>query len=265
MQARMIVLMGTMVAFCAMGKPDLTGTADELVAHLQDIPGCMTLRAEGELAVEADCAEVVVKARNADRSFKNALAQNQQTRSEIMVELEKAGIPAERIHLSKFSSIPTQGMFSSKIKSYEIESRITIEAMAESDIQAVAGIIDEKEGLSLFSLSFKDTLKEDHSTQALALALSKLKVLKGIYEKELGISLVPRSVGPQPGPQPGDVPKVGKNFIEVSGIAMGCDVTVKSITATNVLERQQPDMSQFDQVLYKAEVSVTFDVRRQDK
>ena len=263
-QTRMLVLMGTMVAFCAMGKADLTGTAEELVAHLREIPGQVTLMAAGELEAEADRADVVIKVRSSDRSFKTALAQNQQTRLEIMATLEKNGIPAERIRLSKFSSTPTQGVFSSKVKSYEIESRVTIEATSEQDIQAVAGVIDEKEGLSVISRTFRDTLKDAHTTQALTKALAKLKDLKGIYEKELGVMLVPRSVGPKPGSVVIEPPMPRKGFSDASGIASAGEES-KSIVTMHALEEKGPDISQFDQVFYRAEISVTYDVIRQDK
>jgi uncharacterized protein YggE len=180
----MIVLMASAVASAAMAAPELSGTPDELAAHLSTIPRQVTLTDTAELKVEADRAEVVVNVRNADRSFKSALAQNQQMRADIVAALEKSGLPSERIHVSRFSSTPTQGFLTSKVKAYDIDSRVSIEATSEKEIQAVAAVVDATDGVSLLSMTFSNTQKDKQTASVLSQALEKVRGLKEIYEKE---------------------------------------------------------------------------------
>jgi uncharacterized protein YggE len=249
----MAVAVASAVACAALAGPELSGTPDELAAHLNSIPGQVTLTGTAELKIEADKAEVVLGVRTSDRSFKAALVKNQQMRADIMALMETNGIPAKRIRMSRFSSTPTQGFFTSKVKSYEVESRVTVEAASEKEVQAVAAIVDEKEGVSLQSLSFSDTRKDDHAAKAVSLALAKVRSQKSIYERSLDVVLIPRAVGPQPGV-----------FSPVVRRAYAAK-DMASAPRCESLALQAPDISQFDQLVYNVTVVVTFDVRGKKK
>lgn len=249
----MAVAVASAVACAALAGPELSGTPDELAAHLNSIPGQVTLTGTAELKIEADKAEVVLGVRTSDRSFKAALVKNQQMRADIMALMETNGIPAKRIRMSRFSSTPTQGFFTSKVKSYEVESRVTVEAASEKEVQAVAAIVDEKEGVSLQSLSFSDTRKDDHAAKAVSLALAKVRSQKSIYERSLDVVLIPRAVGPQPGV-----------FSPVVRRAYAAK-DMASVPRCESLALQAPDISQFDQLVYNVTVVVTFDVRGKKK
>ena len=167
--------------------------------------------------------------------------------------------------MSRFSTTPTQGYFSSKVKAYEVESRVTIQATSEKEIQAIAALIDERDGVSLLSLSFNNDQKDTHTAQVLQQALAKVNRLKALYERELGITLVARAVGPQLGPS-------GRNLMrersyarkEVSGISSGWALPEASVVL-HALEQSGPELTQFDQVVYTATVTVTFYVVTADK
>ncbi len=265
MKTLVVIVAASLAAAGAMAGPELSGTPDELVAHLRAIPGQVTLTGEGEAKVEADRAEIVVKVRNSDRSFRTALAQNQQMRAEILAALEKAGIPADCLRMSRFSSTPTQGYFSSKVKSYEIESRVTIEASSEKELQSAAAVVDEKEGVSLQSLTFRNTQSEKHKADALTQALAKVRALKKTYERALGVSLLPRAIGPQPAPASAEFARRRVYAgMEVSGTSSVLTDPELGLVV-HALAQREPDISQFDQVLYRAAVSVTFDVVREEK
>ena len=251
-------------ALSALAGPQLSGTADELAAHLRSIPGQVSLTGDAEMKVEADRAEVVVIVRNSDRLFKNALIQSQQVRSDIVAVLEKSGIPGDRIRMSRFSSTPTQGHFTAKVKSYEIESRVTIEVTSEKELQAVAAVIDEKEGVSLLSLTFSNSQKDKHKADVLNQALAKVRNLQGIYEKELGVMMVPKAVGSQPVAVSRNLPRRAYAGKEMSGLSQALDSSEVTMTL-HALAQSEPDISQFDQVVYTATVTVTFDVFNREK
>jgi len=265
MKTMLIVMLGIATAMYAVAGPELTGTPDELTAHLRSIPGQVTLSADAEAKVEADRAEVILKLQDSDRSFKTALARNQQRRSDIVTTLEKSGIPTGHIHMSRFSTTPTQGYFTSKVKAYEVESSVTIEAVSEKEIQSIAALVDDMERVTLLSLTFSNSQKDKHTAQVLQEALAKVNSLKEVYEKELGITLAARAVGPQPAPDGMDFarcrPYGGK---EVSGIASAYSAPDTSVVLHALMQRE-PDLSQFDQIVYQAKVTVTFDVVKADR
>lgn len=265
MKRTMLILTGAAMALRAFAGPELSGTPDELTTHLRSLPGQVTLSAEAEVKVEADRAEVILKVRNIDRSFKNALIQNQQMRADIMATLEKCAVPAERIHMSRFSTTPTQGYFTSKVKAYEVESRVTIQATSEKEIQSIAALVDEKDGVTLLSLTFSNSQKDKNTVGVLQQALAKVNSLKSIYEQELGVALVARAVGSQPAPSGLDLARrrsyAGK---DVSGISSALTAPETSLVL-HALEQREPDLSQFDQVVYTATVTVSFDVVKEDK
>ena len=203
---------------------------------------------------------MVLKLRTVDRSLKAALVLNQEMRADLVTTLEKHGIPADRIRMSRFSTTPTQGYFTSKVKAYEVESRVTIEATSEKELQAIAWPVDEKEGITLLSLTFKDSRKESHTAQVLAEALAKLNRLKALYEKELGVTLVAREFTSQP-VFPSIPPARPRSSArkEVSGESSkwaGPDAPM----AVSALDPGEVDLSQFDQVRYGARVTVTYEV-----
>lgn len=258
----MLVLAGFAMALRAAAQPALSGTPDELAAHLRSLPGQATLAAEAERRVEADRAEVVLGLRSAERSFKTALLRNQRRRAEMLATLEKSGIPAERVRVSRFSTMPVQSRFlSSKVKSYEIESRVTVEAASEKEVQAVAAVVDEADDVSLLSLTFDNTRKEEIAAQVLQQALAKIGKLRQAYENELGVTLVPRSVGAPAMPPMPTSACAGKN---VSGLSLP-PPDGKLVLHALAAHGPEQDISQFDQVVYKAAVTVTFDVVPRDR
>ncbi len=265
MNRTILILTAATIALRTIAGPELSGTPDELTAHLRSLPGQITLSAEAELKVEADRADVILTLHNTDRSFRNALVQNQQMRSDIMAELEKCGLPTDRIHMSRFSTMPMQGYFTSKVKAYEIESRVTIQAISEKEIQAIAVLVDERDKVTLLSLTFSNSQKDTHTAQVLRQALAKVNRLKVIYEKELGITLVARAVGSQPSEI--DMARrrsyAGK---EVSGISSLLPPAETTLVLHALAQREpEPDLSQFDQVVYTATVTVIFDVMTEVK
>ena len=118
----------------------------------------------------------------------------------------------------------------------------------------MAAIVDEKEGVSLQSLSFSDTLKDDHAAKAVSLALAKVRSQKAIYERNLDVVLIPRAVGPQPG--------VFSPVVRRAYAAK--DMASVSISPQSPVVLA-PDISQFDQLVYNVTVVVTFDVRGKKK
>ena len=106
----------------AFAEPELKGTAPELAQYLAGVPKTVRIFGEGEVRSPADRAIVSLKVTTENRSRQEALQANQDLRGKILSHLKKQGVPAERVHASKFSSTPKFGLFSEKAKSYRVES-----------------------------------------------------------------------------------------------------------------------------------------------
>src|SRR5262249_26185637 len=95
-------------------EPELKGTAQELGQYLTGVPKTVRIYGEGEVRSAADRAIVSLKVATENRSLQEALQANQDLRGKILSYLKKQGVPAERVHSSKFSSTPKFGLFSEK-------------------------------------------------------------------------------------------------------------------------------------------------------
>lgn len=265
MKWMLTMLVAACVARGAGAAPTMSGTADEIAAQLKAMPGRITLRGECERKVEADCANVVVLISNSEKSLRPALQKNQATRAEILAALERDGIPTGRVHMTRFSSAPRTGFFSGKAKAFDIESRMLVEATSEKDILAVASFMEGRTDVALVSISFENTQQEAIGKEVLSRALSRVDELKSVYEKQLGARLVVRAVGPQDHGRPVE-PALRRHTVgkEVSGMAQALS-SPELGAVIHALEQAPPDLSQFDQVVYRATVDVTFDVFPEDR
>jgi uncharacterized protein YggE len=239
------------LAALAQAEPELKGPPAELSRYLQAVPGQINLSASAEIKAEANRAVLRLRINTKDKLLQTALEKNRKDRDEIVHTLTTHGLTKDDIHVSKFSSTPSYGMFSKRPGSYEISSTVEVEAANENDVQAVAALVDSMPELTLESVTFKHTDKDKLQQKAVADALDKLNVEKSAYEEKLGVMLRPRSISPSGGP-------------EVQGVRYQTVVVASGGSLAAAGEPPAPpasaDISQFDEVVYQAQVTVTFDV-----
>jgi uncharacterized protein YggE len=233
-------------------EPELRGSPDELSAYLKTLPGRMTLTATADLEVEADRAVVAVRVVNQDRLLQEAMLKNRAIRNDILRALVEEGVEESRIHVSQFSSTPNYSRMSGKAKSYEIEGLVTVHADNESEVQAVAAIIDEKPEVSLDSLTFENTAEEEHRRELQEKAFKRLHEQQALYEEQLGVTLRPRSVGADK-----------ERSDELAVVADYMASLDKIGFSWSIAPEGHPDIampSRFGQVEYRAAITVTYDL-----
>ena len=235
-------------------EPELRGSPDELSAYLGTLPGRITLTATADLEVEADRAVVAVRVVNEDRLLQEAMLKNRAIRGDIFRALVEKGVEEERIHVSQFSSTPSYGRMSGKAKSYQIEGMVTVHAVNESEVQAIAAIIDERPDVSLDSLTFEHTGEEEHRRELLRKAFNRLHEKKALYEEQLGVALRPRSVGADK--------QRSDELAVIADYAASLNLDKVGFTWSAQPEGY-PEIvmpSRFGQVEYKVSIEVTYDV-----
>lgn len=174
-------------------EPEIKGTASELEVYLKAIPRTVTLSSESEIKAAADRAILSIRVVTENKSLQEASRLNQELRSKMIRALAEKGLPADRIHASRFSSTPKYGVFSEKAKSYRVENVVKITTHDEKEFQSVASLVDTTPEFRHDGIEFEHSDKEALKKRALDQAFDKATEKKKLYEERLGLKLTPRN------------------------------------------------------------------------
>lgn len=188
-------ILATLVTFTLSGTlyaaPQLSGSPDELSHYLLEQRKIVTLNGSASEEVEADTAIVAITVRTKEPKLNDALQENEKARQAIKDNLQQAGIGADRIRASRFSSTPNYSWFKDKPSSYEISNEVKITINNEAQLRAIARIVDAQKEVLMGGTEFKDSQKESNEQKALQKALASVQAKQKLYEQSLGISLAP--------------------------------------------------------------------------
>lgn len=184
-------LLVTFGATALQAAPELKGSPDELSYYLLDQRKIIIINGSALEEVEADTAIVAITVRTKEAKLNDALQENEKTRKAIKDNLQQAGITADKIKASKFSSSPNYGWFGEKPSSYEIDNEMKITISSEEQLRAVAKVVDEHKSVLMGGTEFKDSQKEGNEQKVLKKALSAVQEKQKAYEQGLGIVLTP--------------------------------------------------------------------------
>ncbi|MEM8954373.1 MAG: SIMPL domain-containing protein [Verrucomicrobiota bacterium] len=173
------------LALVVFGSPGLVlGLEVELSEPREDL---IVLYATGESEEQASRALVRLRVETKEDKLAAALAKNGEYRTAVVNALVEAGIARSDIKLEKFSSTPSYGKFSGKVKSYTISNTIEVAVTSEEQFVAVAGIVDENESLEYGSRRIDyESISSELDTAAAREALQRLKRKAAVLGEELG-------------------------------------------------------------------------------
>jgi uncharacterized protein YggE len=255
-----LTVIAVLMVQTSIAEPELSGTPTELRRHLDTLPGQVTISGLAERTVEADRAVVQVSVLTSDRDLKPALELNSKIRAGIVTELTAAEVDTNRIHTSRFSSTPVHSSWTGKVKEYQIKSTVRVNAESEKEIQVIAGLVDSSDNVSLSSLTFEMTKRDEMTEELLKEAFQLVQKRKALYESSLGVQLRPRSVGI---PKANDTDRRAewllrdyKAPMSVSSVLTNPELSV----VLHALEQRGPEINQFEELLFKVGIVVTFDV-----
>lgn len=173
----------------SLGQAQLSGTPDELREFLHPRPNTVNISGEGELTAYKDIAKVSLLITSDERSLSAAMEVNQQLRLELIQGFVAAGIPAEDINNSKFSSSPQFGLFGRNPNSFEVSARMEIEVNSEEHLQLLAAAADEHDEVEFESTAFEHSEEDSFEDQVRESALQDVMAQKAYYESSLGLEL----------------------------------------------------------------------------
>ena len=248
----------------SIAEPEITGTPTELRQHLTPVRGQVTILGQAERTVEADRAVVELSVVTSEHEFKKALENNNTVRTKIVSTLADGGLSTNRIHTSRFASTPVHSSWTGKVKEYNIKSTVRIYAETEKEIQLAAGLVDTLDEVILSSINFEMTKKEEITMELLEMAFDRVQERKELYEASLNVKLQPNSIG-IPGSKNNDrrhrnIFKPEDDLLSFTSAMTNPELSV----VLHALKQREPDINQFEELLYKISIAVTFDLLPND-
>jgi uncharacterized protein YggE len=240
-------------------EPELRGSPTELSTYLASVPKIVSIVGDSEQKVPADKAVMSLKVTTENKSFQEALHANQEVRSKLVAFLKKAGIPADRVKASRFSSTPKFGWFSEKAKSFRVENLVKVTVLDEKEFQAAASAVDAWPEVQFVGADFELEGKEAMKQKVLADACNKAADRGKVYEEQLGLKLVPARFSG------GEV--LQKSPATVGNYLVGGYSTAGKRSAPDVASLQTgaeagaESVSSFGELVFTAQVTVEYTVQ----
>ena len=250
-----LLLIGAAISFpvISYSQPQLSGSPDELRGFLYPRPNTVNISGDAELTAYKDIARVSLLVSTEARSLNQAMAMNQDLRSELIAQFTAAGIAAGDINNSKFASSPQYGLFGRNPSSYEVSARLDVEVSSEQSLQLLAAAADEHDEVEFESVEFDHSAEEEFEDQVRELALSDVMEQKSFYEDTLGLEL--RAINFFYG----GIRQMARAMpMAMAAQEMAVD-TVGGLAASSVASAAAVAPS-FDEVEYQTSVTVVFEI-----
>jgi uncharacterized protein YggE len=188
-----VALMLCLIPFSIHAEPQISGTPSELGKFLEPEAPTVTLVGEGKLQLQADRAIVRVLVTTENKLLSEALKKNETLRRGLTQALTNAGLSADRILSSRFSSVPEQSNWSEKVRSYRISHQMKITIDNGQQFSALAQFIDQTPEMRMQELEPDHSAKDEQYTKVLQEAFKNVEKKKELYEKALGQKLTPKT------------------------------------------------------------------------
>jgi len=173
------------------GAPELKGSPEELRGFLKDPANNVRISGYADDTAYADNARITLIITTESKLLAEAIEANGALRAQIMNEFLGAGVGAEKINTSKFSTSPQFGWFGDKPKSYKVVNRMQVEVSDEKHMRAVALAADNNPEIEFSDIEFEYSGDEAMKKSVLADAMDDLMEKKSYYEERLGLVLKP--------------------------------------------------------------------------
>lgn len=254
---KLSALLLVLLPLISVAEPELKGSPNELRQFLQPQVNTVTIHGEAEEKAYSDTAIVSLVITTEKDHLSDAIAANTELRNSIAKKLSAAGIASENINSSKFSTSPQYGWFGKKPSSYKVVNRMAVEISKEDHLQALASVADGSADIELADIAFEHSQQEAFEQEVKQEALEDVMKQKSFYESNLGVKLVAvgfrdSSVGRHPTPG-----ALAVEEVVVTGL--------KSPEPSSYDDGGAARTPSFDEVEYKARVSVDFRVEAQSQ
>lgn len=248
-------LMLLLASVAVSAAPELKGSPDELRGFLHPNNRTMSISESAEKTAYSDIALVHLVISTEEDLLSEAMSENSRLRSTIRERLVAKGIAADQINSARFSSVPQYGWFGKKPDSFKVVNRMVIRIQSEQHLQLIASLADEKDEITLSQTTFEHSGKDAFQEQVKQDALDRVLAKKRYYEQTLGIKLMPVAFYDNPMPMvPTDGARIVEEVVVANARAEGAGLASMRKMAS------APETASFDEVKYKAQVTVEFEI-----
>ena len=229
--------------------PEIKGSPEELKGFLYPDDKVVPIRAYAEQKAYSDKAIVSLVITTEAKLLSEAIAANSTIRADIASRLVGAGIDADKVKSSKFSSSPEYRWFSKKPARYKVVNRMAITIFDEQKLQAIAAIADESDEVKLVDTAFEHSKKDEFNQKVKAMTLQKIIKQKEVYEQMLGVQLVTIGISE------GNIRRQATR-----GASVLEEVIVTARVHEDVESERYQAQASFDEVKYSAELTVDYKI-----
>lgn len=253
--------MKTIIIGCLLGvssfataQTELKGSPEDLRSFLHPQSQIVTLNDTAEKTAYSDKAVIHLVITSEAKNLSESLILNNGVRENVTKDLISKGINSKDIKSSKFTSTPQYGLFGKKPSTYKVINRISVSVFEEKNLRNVAQVADAYSEVELAKTEFEHTQKTTFELQVKEDVLNKINNQKNYYEKSLGVQLIPVAFRDS---RVHKMPTAG-----ASAVADVEEVIVTGLRSSSVSKYQAPEPAEpsFDEVIYKAELSVDYKV-----
>jgi uncharacterized protein YggE len=245
------LLAGLLLPAICNAAPELKGSPDELRNFLVQPAPTVSITGRAKESAFSDVAKITLVVTTEGAKLAAALTRNSELRGAITQDFVAAGIPADKITNSKFSTSPQFGWFGDKPKSFEVVNRVLIEVAEEAQLNVVAAAADGSPQIEFAGIEFEHSKKKATEAAVLKKAVDDATRQQQFYEAQLGLQLVPVAFYAQ------DVRPVPRRAVQAAALE---EVVVSARKRSESYQDVPVAVVSFDEVEYKAAVTVTFEI-----
>lgn len=242
-----------MVSVSSYAALELKGSPEELYSFLQEPAPTVSIVGRAEDSAYSDIAKITLIISTQSRLLSEALTANSNLRDRITNGFLAVGIAAKNINTSKFSTSPQFGWFGDKPKSYDVVNRMRVEVRDEAHMKAVAEAADNNPEIEFAEIEFEHSQSKATKEALLQKAIEDVLKQKIFYEERLGLKLLATNF---------TAPNVNPVTGGVAPRAMLEEIVVTARKRGSYADDYESDAVTFDEVKYKAVVTVIFEIER---
>ncbi|MEM9335260.1 MAG: SIMPL domain-containing protein [Pseudomonadota bacterium] len=244
----LLLLIATLFSVPA-SATELTGTPEELRAFLQSQVRTIVLRDDAEEVGSNDIAKITLVIRTQERELSLSLEANNRKREAVAAALAALGLDADDIKSSKYSASPQFGWFGSKPNNFEVVNKLVASVDNPTLFQEVAKIADGDDDISFGGVEFEHSEEDAFEQKVRDKAVDKILEQARYFEQKLGLRLKAVSFNY------GNVLRArsdGFQYLE--------EVVMTGSRLQSATPEPAVSVPTFDEVVYRASASVTFEV-----
>lgn len=165
------------------------GSPDALQAYLGEKRSYINLSAEATDSLVAAEAEVRLRLESKAERLEQALQRANDLKRSLVQQLRAAGFAEDAVQAENLHSIPQTGIFTGRVREYQIRSTLTVRVANDEDFLQVARLVDMNPDITFGGLRPSATISEEMRLRLIREAAAQLERQEEALEESLDVEL----------------------------------------------------------------------------